>query len=93
MYGTTNIKNKTTVSSPPPQMLHNTSVIPGSKSKGNAGVENFISRKMKAALTDMENEQKNNLSSLNSKLQKTDPKSNVWMQRDKCRYITHCNAS
>jgi len=41
---------------------------------------------------DMENEQKNNLPSLNSKFQKTDPKSNVWMQCDKCKYTTHYNA-
>lgn len=86
------LNNKTTVSCPPPQILHNTSIIPGSKSKANAGVENFMSRKRKAALMDMENEQKNNLPSLNSKLQKTDPKSNVWMQCDKCKYTTHYNA-
>lgn len=41
---------------------------------------------------DMENGQENNLPSLNSKLQKTDPKSNVWMQCDKCKYTTHYNA-
>jgi hypothetical protein len=41
---------------------------------------------------DMENEQKNNLPSFNSKLQKIDPKSNVWMRCDKCKYTTHYNA-
>lgn len=30
--------------------------------------------------------------SSNSKSQKTDPKSNVWMQCDKCKYTTHYNA-
>lgn len=52
----------------------------------------FQSRKRKAALSDLKNEQENSLPSSNSKTQKTDPKSNVWMQCDKCKYTTHYNA-
>jgi hypothetical protein len=37
---------------------------------------------------DLENEQ----NSLPSKSQKSDPKSNLWMQCDKCKYTTHYNA-
>jgi hypothetical protein len=39
-------------------------------------------------LTDLENEQ----NSLPSKCHKSDPKSNLWMQCDKCKYTTHYNA-
>jgi hypothetical protein len=38
---------------------------------------------------DLENEQEN---SLPSKSQKSDSKSNLWMQCDKCKYTTHYNA-
>jgi hypothetical protein len=49
-------------------------------------------RKRKAALAEMENEQENVFSSNSAKFQKNDPKSNVWMQCDKCKYTTHYNA-
>lgn len=84
------LNNKTTVSCPPPQIMsHNTSVIPGSRSRANANVENFMSRKRKAVLMDLEDEQEN---SLHSNSQNSDPKSNMWMQCDKCKYTTHYNA-
>ncbi|XP_068086047.1 uncharacterized protein [Anabrus simplex] len=58
---------------------------------GTSSHENFMSRKRKAALSDLENEQENG-SSINNKKAKKDSKSDTWMQCDKCKYTTHYNA-
>ncbi|XP_069671145.1 uncharacterized protein [Periplaneta americana] len=87
------LNNKATNFCPPPQITsRNTSVVPGSRTRYNTNGESFMSRKRKAALSEIESEQENSLPGQNSKSQKTDPKSNVWMQCDKCKYTTHYNA-
>ncbi|KAJ9584517.1 hypothetical protein L9F63_021127 [Diploptera punctata] len=87
------LNNKTTGFCPPPQITpRNPSLTTGSKSTVNTNPENFMARKRKAALAEMENEQENSFTSTNTTIQKNDPKSNVWMQCDRCKYTTHYNA-
>ncbi|PSN54490.1 hypothetical protein C0J52_05532 [Blattella germanica] len=86
------LNNKMPGSYPSQVPPRNTSIMPGSKLKPNTGPENFMSRKRRAAMSEMQNEMENGLPDSFGKHQKNDPKSNVWMQCDRCKYTTHYNA-
>ncbi|XP_047119099.1 uncharacterized protein LOC124802336 isoform X1 [Schistocerca piceifrons] len=54
--------------------------------------ENFMSRKRKAALAELESERENSIDALTGKRMKNDPKKDIWMQCDKCKYTTNLNS-